>query len=117
MPSPRALASTMFDSDVEDVEFKGKNVGFLGQKDGSTVFFWVQVELHGKSDFRGDAYSMSTPLIERLEQEEVESVYVENAETWIPFEDIQNGELLEKDDDFFDEEQDYDQRIAYVESW
>lgn len=60
---------------------------------------------------------MSVPLIKELQSLGVDAVYVFEAETWIGFEDVLDGELLECDDEFFEEEQDYDQRIAYVESW
>lgn len=118
MTNPKWFANQNFvDGTVEEIEFADKIVGYLGEKDGATAFVWSQTELYAKSDFKGDAYSMSEPLIDRLEEAGVESVYVYDAETWISFEDIQEGEELPKDDDFFNEEQDHDQRIVYVESW
>lgn len=116
--NPKRYAKQRFvDGTVDAVEFNGRTVGFIGDDSGQTAFVWSQVELRGKSDWRGDAYSMSVPLIDELSSRGVEGVYVFDAETWIDFSDVQDGELLEKDDEFFEDEQDHDQRVVYVESW
>jgi len=118
MSGPKFAAEQKFtDGTIEQVDLDGNRVGYTGQLNGELAFLWIQTELYAKSDFHGDAYSMSIPLKDKLADMGVNSIYVFDAESWITLDDIADGEELHKDDSFFNEEPDYDQLIVYVESW
>lgn len=116
MQNLRDAAEThSIDGTVKSVTFEDATVGYIGTKDTQTNFFWAQSVLHAKStDYLGDAYSMSLPLIEKLETLGVDAVYVYDADTWVDFEKIKTGDLLRRTDSMFNTYPEHDQRVVYV---
>lgn len=50
--TPKMYAKQRFiDGTLEQIEFAGRTVGFLGETSDQTEFVWNQTELYAKSDF------------------------------------------------------------------
>lgn len=117
--SKQLAESLLTDDTIEKVRFNGKTVGHIGRDNSGSkkLFVWSQTPLRFVSTSTKTGYSMSQKLIDRLADRNVDSVFISDAETYVPFSKIETGDVLHKTDNRFNNPPDDDQRVVYVSSF
>lgn len=99
------------------VRHKGNVVGELGKlkRSDNTIFLWNQKPFRLESSVTSVAYAMEESLIDKLNGEGVDMVFILDAGKIVDIGEIENGEIISPLDDRFNRMPDEVQRVVRVD--